>query len=169
MNLCVCCSSPTPQPLIWGVSRMDSSVMLKVHIIPLPANKLAWHLFRALISCSGSSVLFNLGCEEKIVLRVLRPNNSAAAHEQMSDVRCKTATDVNDPLSKMAFKVAVKLWSNQLAGICSRGYRRVSAASSAATNSNLRLCDIFHQLPFQFEICALMTLCCELLWGGIYF
>lgn len=38
--------------------------MLKVHIIPRPANKLAWCLFHALISWGGCSVQVHLGCQE---------------------------------------------------------------------------------------------------------
>lgn len=60
---------------------MDSSVMLKVHIIPLPANKLAWHLFHALISSSGCSVLFNLGWEEE---RGTTENSDAASEKKVA-------------------------------------------------------------------------------------
>lgn len=57
--------------------------MLKVHIIPPPANQLAWHLFHALISSSGGSVQFNLGCGEKI--RSTQTLNNCAKNQQQAN------------------------------------------------------------------------------------
>lgn len=49
---------------VCSISLMDSSFIAKVHISSHLANNLAWHLFHALITCSGCSIQFNLGSEE---------------------------------------------------------------------------------------------------------